>query len=95
MKRLFTSLLLVLCTIISIQAQEWIRVHKQYADSEWIVPMKIGNFSEFDFSDHQKRLNAYTMLGDETMLAVPFSVEYIDSISFANDLTDDEKGHDK
>ncbi len=95
MKRLFTSLLLAVCTIISVQAQEWIRVHKQYADAEWIVPMNIGKFSEFDFSGNQKRLNAYTKLGDETQFAVPFSVEYIDSISFANDLTDDEKGHDK
>lgn len=95
MKRLSLLFSLILCAVIPTLAQEWITVHKHYADTDWAVPMKIADFKEFYISDNRDTLNAPTLLTDETQLIVPFSIETIDSISFANDLSDDEKGHNK
>ena len=79
----------------SAHAQEWLRVHRSYDGETWTIPLSVDQFSQFDFSDKEDFLRGRTALKDGTEMVVPFSVDCLESISFANDLTDEEKGHDK
>lgn len=76
-------------------AQEWMKIHRNYANEDWPISLQMDQFSEFDFADGETILQGHTMTKDSTEMVVPFRVEVLDSISFANGLTDDEKGHNK
>lgn len=93
MKFLQTTLLLSfgLCA----QAQEWMNVHRHHDGETWVMPLQIEEFSQFDFSADGNRMRGYAKKADETDFVVPFAVEDLDSISFSNALTDEEKGHNK
>lgn len=70
-------------------------MHGNYGGESWTFPLQIDKMSQFDFSDDEKTLRGYALKEDGTEMLVPFNVEYLDSISFVNGLTDDEKGHNK
>ena len=93
MKLLLSSVLLLICSLLN--AQEWMRVHGNYFGESWTFPLQIDKMSQFDFSDDEKTLRGYALKEDSTEMLVPFNVEYLDSISFVNGLTDEEKGHNK
>ena len=89
---------IIIGTLICVKttfAQEWMKIHRNYDGLEWSVPLQIDKYTEYDFSNSQSKLNAYAILENRSEMIVPYSVEYIDSISFAYELTDDEKGHNK
>jgi hypothetical protein len=93
MKLLLSTVLLLICSLLN--AQEWMRVHGNYDGESWTFPLQIDKMSQFDFSDDEKTLRGYALKEDSTEMIVPFNVEYLDSISFVNGLTDEEKGHNK
>ncbi|MBQ6964210.1 MAG: CotH kinase family protein [Bacteroidaceae bacterium] len=95
MKRKLLLTMSVLFIALLADAQEWMKVYRNYANEAWAIPLQIGQFSEFEFVDDETTLRGYTLKKDSTELLVPFSVEYLDSITFANGLTDEEKGHNR
>lgn len=99
MKSMKTRLLqLALCALLmsqSAHAQEWLKVHRSYDGGTWTIPLAVSQFTQFDFSDEEDFMRGYTVLKDGTEMVIPFSTNNLESISFANDLTDEEKGHDK
>lgn len=99
MKSMKTRLLqLALCALLmsqSAHAQEWLKVHRSYDGGTWTIPLAVSQFTQFDFSDEEDFMRGYTVLKDGTEMVIPFSMNNLESISFANDLTDEEKGHDK
>ena len=82
-----------MCWVVN--AQEWVNVHRDYDGESWSIPLRIEQFSQFDFSDDETLMRGYTQKKDGSELVVPFSMEYLDSLSFSSDLTDEEKGHNK
>ena len=93
-KLLLTVILVSLCQMSN--AQEWMNLHRHDDEGvSWVIPMQTDLYSQFDFSSDGKTLRAYTTKKDGTELVVPFSMEYLDSISFSSSLTDEEKGHNK
>ena len=46
-------LLTVLALAISgaMKAQDWVDVHRNYGGESWTIPLRIEQFSQFDFSD--------------------------------------------
>ena len=92
-KLLLTMMALSAC--VAVKSQEWINVHRNYDGESWTMPLKIEQFSQFDFSTADNTLRGYTVNKDDLELIVPFGVEYLDSISFASSLSDEEKGHNK
>jgi len=88
-------LTLVALMLISVaHGQEWMKVHRKYNGVDWTFPLEISKYKDYVISDDQKTLKANAIWGDEEFV-VPFSIEHIDSIDFANDLLDEEKGHNK
>lgn len=76
-------------------AQDWMNVHRHYDGQDWTFPLQVEQFLQFDFSADGKTLRLVTKKADESDIVVPFSMEYLDSISFSPSLTDEEKGHNK
>ena len=76
-------------------AQEWMKIHRSYANEDWPISLQMDQFSDFDFADGETILQGHTMTKDSTEMVVPFRVEVLDSISFVKGLADEEKGHNK
>lgn len=95
MKRFYLLFISLLCMCSIASAQEWMKIHRHAFDADWVAPLQISKMSQYEFDSSHERLNAYAIGQNDTQMRVPFCIEEIDSISFANDLTDDEKGHDK
>ena len=85
----------IACASLAVRAQEWIDVHSTYGGESWTFPLKAEDGASFTFSTDGSRLDAHILRGDETEMIVPYSTSSIDSISFANALTDEEKGHNR
>lgn len=92
-KLLLTVLALAICG--AVKAQDWVNVQRNYGGESWTIPLRIEQFSQFDFSDDETSMRGYTQTKDGTEMVVPFSVEYLESLTFSSDLTDEEKGHNK
>ena len=92
-KLLLTVLALAICG--AMKAQDWVNVQRNYGGESWTIPLRIEQFSQFDFSDDETSMRGYTQTKDGTEMVVPFSVEYLESLTFSSDLTDEEKGHNK
>lgn len=95
MKRRLLLAMLALSACWALKAQEWMNVHRNYDGESWLIPLRIDQFSQFDFTEDGERMRGYTQKKDSSELVVPFSVEYMDSLTFSSDLTDEEKGHNK
>lgn len=92
----FYAFAIVLSTVFQIaDAQEWMKIHRHYDGVDWIIPIQTDKYSEYDFDTRNNKLNVHAIIEDERNMAVPFSIENIDSIDFASSLTDEEKGHNK
>ena len=97
MKKTILSILsvLMLCSQ-GANAQEWMKIHRNYNDVDWIIPLQLDKYKDWDFSSDHKKLNANTVENSDGLsLVVPYTTTGIDSIEFAYDLTDEEKGHNK
>lgn len=92
-KLLLTVLALAICG--AVKAQDWVNVQRNYGGESWTIPLRIEQFSQFDFSDDETSMRGYTQTKDGAEMVVPFSVEYLESLTFSSDLTDEEKGHNK
>lgn len=89
---LLTMWALSMCWVLN--AQEWMKVHHTYGGESWTMPLEIDQYSQFDFSEDET-LRAYALDKNGEEIVVPLSVEALDSITFSNGLTDEEKGHNK
>ena len=80
-------------------AQNWYRVNvnrESDCDYEWSFPYAVDQFSYFDFSSKDGEIRAHRVDEEEGITTyVPFSVDYIDSITFVNDLAEEEQTHNK
>ena len=93
-----TKLLLTIVAILTclqVDAQEWLKVHSHYGGVSWTYPLQMDKMSQFNFSSDETFLHGYTQNENGVELIVPFAIEYLDSISFANALADEDKGHNK
>lgn len=79
----------------NVKAQEWMRIHHRYEGVDWSIPLETKKYSQYDFSSDKSLLRAYAILSDSTERLIPFMTSEIDSIDFAPELTDEEKGHNK
>lgn len=95
MKKKLLVTLAMLSVCWAVNAQEWMKVHRSYDGESWTFPLEIDKMSQFEFSDDETELRGYALDKEGGEMIVPFDVEGLDSISFANDLADEEKGHDK
>lgn len=87
--------LAIACASLAVRAQEWIDVHSTYGGELWTYPLKAEDGASFTFSTDGSSLDAHILREDGTEMIVPYSTSSIDSISFANALADEEKGHNK
>lgn len=94
-KKIFTLLACILICASDVSAQEWLKIHHNYAGMDWSVPFELNKYKQWDFSAGKTFINATAILPDGSEMSVPYSVADIDSIDFAYDLTDEEKGHNK
>ena len=88
-------ILCALCASLSVQAQEWVNVHSTYAGVPWTFPFHAQEGTSFIFSSDGESLKVHLIREDSTEMTVPYSLSFIDSISFSHALTDKEKGHNK
>lgn len=75
-------------------AQDWMRIHRTYDGATWSFPLNIEKTYDFELSNKGETLKALTPWNDG-IFTIPYTTELVDSIDFANSLTDDEKGHNK
>lgn len=94
-KKTAILILAMTCACLVAQAQEWISVHRTYDGEPWTFPLKAADGTEFTFSTDGSRLDAHILRENGTEIVVPYQASVIDSISFANALADNEKGHNK
>ncbi len=86
MHRIYLSTLLLM--VISVcQAQDWMKIHTQDAtyDGTWTFPYSTSHFSHFDFTADEATIRLHRI--DETDVAttfIPFSVDLVDSVIFAD-----------
>jgi len=94
MKKLFVSLTMI-AAALGIQAQNWMNLHRTHKGVDRVLPIKmdIGTMSEF--STTEGLINTTVARPDGTSFYLPYYTEDMDSITFAEDLTDEEKGHNK
>lgn len=90
-------LLLISLLILSgyAQAQDWMKIHRNYSGKDWTIPLQLDKYKQWEFSSDNKKLNAEALLEDFTTRTVPFAIANLDSIEFADELSDEEKGHNK
>jgi len=95
MKAKLLILTMCLLSVATAKAQDWMIVHRTYKGVDWTYPIRTNEVGEMRFSADGRtfQVSAPSINGED--MIIPFSAEYLDSISFANDLTDDEKGHNK
>ena len=53
-KLLLTVLALAICG--AMKAQDWVNVQRNYGGESWTIPLRIEQFSQFDFSDDDDEL---------------------------------------
>lgn len=97
-KKLIT-LFFVLASFCQVMAQNQYRVNMHYQngyDCQWSFPFKVEHMSHFNFSDDLKELRGHRIDEEEGYeMYIPFNVDYIDSITFSDEIPDSLEGHDK
>lgn len=97
LKLLTLFLTFLVCSTLC--AQDWYRVHRHYNDYgfEWQFPYSSKTLSYFDFSRDGKTMVGHQPDDEESLieLAVPFSVSYLDSITFGAETPEELQTHDK
>ncbi len=85
--KLFRVICFFVITMLSghATAQDWINVHMYYDGGEWAFPYRIDHFSQFDFSEDGYEMRGYYNDADGLEQIVPFSVDYLDSITFVTE----------
>ena len=78
-KLLLTVLPLAICG--AVKAQDWVNVQRNYGGESWTIPLRIEQFSQFDFSDDETSMRGYTQTKDGAEMVMPFSVEYLESLT--------------
>lgn len=93
--KLIAIIAILAFSVQNVKAQEWMRIHHRYEGVDWSIPLETKKYSQYDFSSDKSLLRAYAILSDSTERLIPFMTANIDSIDFAPELTDEEKGHNK
>lgn len=93
--KLIAIIAFIAFSVQNVKAQEWMRIHHRYEGVDWSIPLETKKYSQYDFSSDKSLLRAYAILSDSTERFIPFMTAEIDSIDFAPELTDEEKGHNK
>lgn len=93
--KLIAIIAFIAFSVQNVKAQEWMRIHHRYEGVDWSIPLETKKYSQYDFSSDKSLLRAYAILSDNTERLIPFMTAEIDSIDFAPELTDEEKGHNK
>lgn len=93
--KLIAIIAFIAFSVQNVKAQEWMRIHHRYEGVDWSIPLETKKYSQYDFSSDKSLLRAYAILSDSTERLIPFMTANIDSIDFAPELTDEEKGHNK
>lgn len=94
MKSKLLTILLTLMACVAVQAQEWMDVHRTFKGVDWTYPIRTSEAGEMTITDDERTL-ALPIQGEGRNMTIPFSIQYLDSIAFANDLDDESKGHNK
>ena len=85
----------ILCGCMTVNAQNWVNVHKHYKNIPWTFPMSTDQVTHFDFNDDASLMTGHISRSDGSELTIPFSVDQLDSISFSGSIADADKGHNK
>lgn len=93
--KLIAIIAILAFSVQNVKAQEWMRIHHRYEGVDWSIPLETKKYSQYDFSSDKSLLRAYAIMSDSTERLIPFMTANIDSIDFAPELTDEEKGHNK
>ncbi len=88
-------LLVPLLTSVALTSwgQDVMSLHMRALDASWRTPLLVGEVDSLSFMGSGQAVAHFTDLSGED-IAVPLSLEQIDSIDFATAPTDEEKGHD-
>lgn len=95
MKKTILIFVAMMASFVYANAQEWMKVFRTINGTSVSMPLEMQSLKEFEVKESGQQLRALTLKGDSTEMAVDFDVTTIDSIGFANDLADEEKGHNK
>lgn len=96
----YLTLMWTIYIALPVCAQDWYKVNVHFESGynfEWSFPYSVDQFSHFDFSTDGSRVRAHRIDEDETDTEsfVPFSVSSVDSITFADELAEEEQTHNK
>ena len=78
-----------------VAAQEWMRLHRTFEGVDWAMPIKVENGTEVQFNAAENRLCPVVAKDSEAEIPIPYNLAQLDSIDFAQSLTDEEKGHNR
>lgn len=80
-------------------AQNWYKVNAHFESGyeyEWSFPYSVDQFSHFDFSSSLDQIRAHRIDEEDGVVTyVPFSVSNVDSVTFVNEITEEEQTHNK
>ena len=85
------TLLLTLLLPTNVSAQDHVHVHTHHLSTHWDFPFATDSTSHFDFSTDKKTLNLHT----QSNCIIPFSAEYVDSLTFEDDPATETKDYYK
>ncbi len=93
MKKIFAFAFMTVASLPCLMAQDYMNVFHTYKGVNWKTPVTTQTMSHLDFSDEWETLNIYMSRQDGAVTSVPLSVADIDSVCWADKMTDDVKGH--
>ena len=94
MKRIALFCILSSLYIGLAKGQSVMRIHHSYDNVDWSIPLLVEKTQYLDL-DGDDVLLGHFLKKDETEIVVPYTIEAIDSINFADSLADEAKGHNK
>ncbi len=93
--KIFPVILAAVVASLSAKAQNSMRLYKTYSDVAWAIPIHMDGDTYVDFDTDRTCLRAHYTNKDGEEIVVSHDIGDIDSIGFALEMTDEEKGHDK
>lgn len=93
----FLVLLLLFLSVLPLRAQQWLQVYRHELGYEWIMPFRLSEVGGMQVTDSPNRLHL-ELVNDENTPVQEISLaleDELDSLTLANDLQDEQKGHNK
>jgi len=94
----FLTIVAAMAMACPVVAQNWYRINTHFDSSynnEWSFPYDVTHFSHYEFSADGKYVRMRTLGDDSEAFVIPYSLSFVDSITFTDDVPEELQSHNK